>query len=70
MKEMVKALHDAGIGVIMDVVYNHTAENDGSNFELTAPDITTAIGMTADIRMHRAAATRRLPTAGRCVTIS
>lgn len=37
MKEMVKALHDAGIGVIMDVVYNHTAENDGSNFELTAP---------------------------------
>lgn len=37
MKEMVKALHDVGIGVIMDVVYNHTAENDGSNFELTAP---------------------------------
>lgn len=37
MKEMVKALHDAGIGVIMDVVYNHTAENDGSNFSLTAP---------------------------------
>lgn len=37
MKRMVKALHDAGIGVIMDVVYNHTAENDGSNFELTAP---------------------------------
>lgn len=37
MKEMVKALHDAGIGVIMDVVYNHTATNDDSNFELTAP---------------------------------
>ena len=37
MKEMIKALHDAGIGVVMDVVYNHTAENDGSNFELTAP---------------------------------
>lgn len=37
MKEMVKALHDAGIGVVMDVVYNHTAENDNSNFELTAP---------------------------------
>ncbi len=37
MKEMVKALHDAGIGVIMDVVYNHTASNDDSNFELTAP---------------------------------
>ena len=37
MKEMIKALHDAGIGVIMDVVYNHTAENDKSNFSLTAP---------------------------------
>lgn len=37
MKEMVKALHDAGIGVIMDVVYNHTAQNDDSNFSLTAP---------------------------------
>lgn len=37
MKEMVKTLHDAGIGVIMDVVYNHTAEGDTSNFSLTAP---------------------------------
>lgn len=37
MKEMVQAMHKAGIGVVMDVVYNHTAENDGSNFELTAP---------------------------------
>ncbi|MDE7160151.1 MAG: type I pullulanase [Muribaculaceae bacterium] len=37
MKEMVKTLHDNGIGVIMDVVYNHTAQNDDSNFELTAP---------------------------------
>ena len=37
MKEMVKALHDVGIGVVMDVVYNHTADNDKSNFSLTAP---------------------------------
>lgn len=37
MKEMVKALHDAGIGVVMDVVYNHTSLNDDSNFSLTAP---------------------------------
>lgn len=37
MKQMVKALHDAGIGVIMDVVYNHTANNDDSNFSLTVP---------------------------------
>ena len=37
MKKMVKSLHDAGIGVVMDVVYNHTALNDDSNFSLTAP---------------------------------
>ncbi|MCM1032228.1 MAG: type I pullulanase [Odoribacter sp.] len=37
MKQMIKALHDAGIGVVMDVVYNHTAQNDDSNFSLTAP---------------------------------
>lgn len=37
MKEMVKALHDNGIRVILDVVYNHTYINDGSNFSLTTP---------------------------------
>ena len=30
MKQMVKNLHDNGIGVIMDVVYNHTADNDAA----------------------------------------
>lgn len=37
MKMMIQALHNAGIGVIMDVVYNHTAITHGGNFELTAP---------------------------------
>ena len=37
MKEMVLALHNAGIGVIMDVVYNHTELPDDSYFSLTAP---------------------------------
>ncbi len=36
-KQMVKALHDAGIGVIMDVVYNHTFTAKGSVFENTVP---------------------------------
>ncbi len=36
-KQMVKALHDAGIGVIMDVVYNHTYSAKGSCFENTVP---------------------------------
>ena len=35
-KQMVQALHDAGIGVIMDVVYNHTATAD-SYLEHTVP---------------------------------
>ena len=37
-KQMVKALHDAGIGVIMDVVYNHTYYGDESCFERTVPN--------------------------------
>jgi pullulanase len=36
-KEMVKAFHDAGIGVILDVVYNHTGTYHGSNFNLEVP---------------------------------
>ncbi|MDE7439724.1 MAG: type I pullulanase [Clostridia bacterium] len=35
-KQMVKALHDNGIGVIMDVVYNHTYSSD-SNFQKIVP---------------------------------
>lgn len=35
-KQMVKALHDNGIGVIMDVVFNHTYTTD-SCFERTVP---------------------------------
>ena len=36
-KEMVKALHDEGIGVIMDVVYNHVYSTKHSPFEKTVP---------------------------------
>ena len=36
-KQMVMALHKAGIRVVMDVVYNHTAVTEGSNFERTVP---------------------------------
>lgn len=35
-KQMVKALHDAGIGVVLDVVYNHTYASD-SAFQKLAP---------------------------------
>ena len=37
MKEMVKGLHDEGIGVIMDVVYNHTAQSADSDLNETVP---------------------------------
>lgn len=38
MKQMIQALHKAGIRVIMDVVYNHTFNVENSNFTQTAPD--------------------------------
>ena len=37
-KHMVQALHKAGIRVILDVVYNHTFDINGSNFQKTYPN--------------------------------
>ncbi len=37
MRAMVEALHNAGIQVVMDVVYNHVADAKGSNFEALVP---------------------------------
>ena len=37
-KQMVQALHQAGICVILDVVYNHTYDIEHSNFQRTYPD--------------------------------
>lgn len=37
-KEMVQSIHNAGMGVIMDVVYNHTFDIHGSCFYKTAGD--------------------------------
>ncbi len=36
-KSLVKAYHDAGINIIMDVVYNHVNAAKGSNFDVLAP---------------------------------
>lgn len=38
LKEMIKGLHENGIRVIMDVVYNHTAASHNSYFNLTVPN--------------------------------
>ena len=37
-KQMVQALHQAGINVVLDVVYNHTYDIEHSNFQRTYPD--------------------------------
>ncbi len=37
LKEMILALHNAGIRVVMDVVYNHTSKSADSNFNLIVP---------------------------------
>lgn len=36
-KQMIQALHDRGISVVMDVVYNHTYTSEGSCFGKTVP---------------------------------
>ena len=36
-KSLVKALHDAGLSVVLDVVYNHTTVAENCGFELTVP---------------------------------
>lgn len=38
MKQMVAGLHEAGIGVIMDMVYNHTALSADSNLNILVPN--------------------------------
>jgi len=43
-KQMVQALHRAGIRVILDVVYNHTYDIDHSNFQRTFPDYYYRVG--------------------------
>lgn len=37
-KQMVQALHKAGLGVIMDVVYNHTFDIENNCFQKCVPD--------------------------------
>ena len=43
-KQMVQALHSAGICVILDVVYNHTYDIEHSNFQRTFPDYYYRVG--------------------------
>lgn len=38
LKQLIQAYHDAGIAVVMDVVYNHTYSSYNSAFQLTVPD--------------------------------
>ena len=70
-KTMVKILHDEGIDVILDVVYNHTAEGNPDQRLLGAPAVRAArpperraLGAGARHARRRAAGTRRRP-AGR-----
>ncbi len=51
-KEMVDALHEAGIAVILDVVYNHTAEggHDGPTLSFRGIDHAGYYRLTSDLR--------------------
>lgn len=57
MKEMIQALHDAGIKVIMDVVYNHTYDTLDSNFNKIMPDYYYKINDGTTHRENRVKAT-------------
>lgn len=37
-KQMVQSIHRSGMGVVLDVVYNHTFETEHSWFQLTVPE--------------------------------
>ena len=65
MKEMVQALHKAGIGVIMDVVYNHTYNLDSSASRKQFLIIITVNGRMARFPMAPTVETRR-QVKGRC----
>lgn len=38
LKRLIQAYHNAGIAVVMDVVYNHTYSSQNSAFQLSVPD--------------------------------
>ena len=38
LKELVKTMHNNGLRIVMDVVYNHTALTKNSNFNILVPD--------------------------------
>ncbi len=37
-KELIMAMHEKGLRVVLDVVYNHTYQTEGSHFQIQAPD--------------------------------
>lgn len=53
-KEMVSALHEAGLEVILDVVYNHTGEGNqlGPTYSFRGIDNTSYYGLEADKRFY------------------
>ncbi len=54
-RQMVKALHEAGIEVVLDVVYNHTGENDenGPNYSFRGIDNTSYYLLEPDRARYR-----------------
>ena len=61
-KQMVQALHKAGIRVVLDVVYNHTFNTSESNFERTVPGYFYRQKPDGGLRMLLLAAMKRQVT--------
>ena len=51
-RNMVKAFHQAGIGVVLDVVYNHTCEGDHRGPDLQLQGIRRRQDITCCLRIR------------------
>jgi pullulanase len=56
-RQMIEGFHDVGIGVVMDVVYNHVYDPSTHPFQLTVPDYffrtSSGSGVTLDVASER-----------------
>lgn len=53
LKQMINTLHQHGLRVILDVVFNHVYKRENSPFEKTVPGIFPARRMWDAIKRHR-----------------
>ena len=66
---MIHAYHEAGISVVMDVVYNHIYSTEDGAFQTTVPDYYYRMNPNGSFKMVQELGMRR-PVSMRCTTNS